>query len=87
MKHKICNLVLWFFSKDDYDDDDDDDDDDDHVSIHCRLRLEKMFGLVYSPRERGTTSHYGFQVSLFFLLTRTVLFLESLLSLTMLFSG
>ena len=29
------------------------------------LRLEKMFGLVYSPRERVTTCHHGSQVSSF----------------------
>ena len=46
-----------------------------------------MFGLVYNPRERVTTSHHGSQVSLFFLLTKTVLFLESFLSPKMLFSG
>ena len=55
--------------------------------IPCRLRLEKMFGLVHSPRERGTTSHHGSQVSLFFLLTKTVFFLVSLLSPTMLFAN
>ena len=42
-----------------------------------------MFVLVYSPSERVTTSHHGSQVSLFFRLTRTVLFLVSLLSQTM----
>ena len=40
---------------------DDDDDDDDDVSISYVLRLEKMFGLVYSPSERVTTSHHGSQ--------------------------
>ena len=33
----------------------------------------RMFSLVYSPWERVTTSHHGSQVSLFLLLTGTVL--------------
>ena len=43
-----------------------------------------MFGLVYSPWERVTTSHHGSQVFVFLLLTGTVLFLVSLLSPTIL---
>ena len=43
-----------------------------------------MFGLVYSPWERVTTSHHGSQVFVFLLLTGTVLFLVSLLSPIML---
>ena len=35
-----------------------------------------MFGLVYSPWERVTTSHHGSRVPLFLLLTETVLFLS-----------
>ena len=37
----------------------------------------RMFGLIYSPWERVTTSHLGSQVSLFLLLTETVLSLVS----------
>ena len=51
------------------------------------LTTGRMFGLVYNPWERVTTSHHGSQVSLFLLLTGTVLSLVSLLSPTMLFSG
>ena len=47
----------------------------------------RMFGLVYSPWERVTTSHHRSLVSLFFLLNGTVLSLVSLLFPTMLFSG
>ena len=47
----------------------------------------RMFGLVYSPWERVTTSHQGSQVSLFPFLTGTVLSLVPLLYPTMLFSG
>ena len=43
-----------------------------------------MFGQVYIPSERVTASHHGSQVSLFFLLTRTVLFLVALLLLLLL---
>ena len=46
-----------------------------------------MFGLVYSPWERFTTSYHGSQVSLFPFLTGTVLSLVPLLYPTMLFSG
>ena len=65
-----------------YDDDDDDDDDADPFLVDSG----RMFGQVYNPWERVTTSHHGSQVSLFLLLTGTVS-LVSLLSPTMLFSG
>ena len=58
------------------------------LSLLCPFLVDsgRMFGLVYSPWERVRTSHHGSKVSLFLLLTGTVLSLVSLLSPTMLFS-
>ena len=57
------------------------------MSIPCRLRQDVWPGLVHNPWEQVTRSHHGSQVSLFLLLTGTILSLVSLLSPTMLFSG
>ena len=58
-------------------------------SLLCPFLVDscRMFGLVYSPWKRVTTNHHGSQVSLFLLLTGTVVSLVFLLSPTVLFSG
>ena len=65
------------------------------ILLLCSFLVDsgRIFGLVYSPWEQVTSSHNGSQVSLFLLLTGTLLssgtllFLVSLLFPTVLFSG